>query len=76
VSNGLFTIPDLDFGSGAFNGEARWLAIAVQCPGDSGYTALSPRQALTPAPYALALPGLWTQQNGDQPEPDRRASQQ
>ena len=33
VSNGLFTIPDLDFGSGAFNGEARWLAIAVQCQG-------------------------------------------
>jgi hypothetical protein len=67
VTNGLFTIPDLDFGSGAFNGEARWLAIAVQCPGDSGYTALSPRQALTPAPYALALPGLWTQQNGTSP---------
>ena len=67
VSNGLFTIPDLDFGSDAFNGEARWLAIAVQCPGDSGYTALSPRQALTPAPYALALPGLWTQQNGTSP---------
>jgi len=67
VSNGLFTIPDLDFGSGAFNGEARWLAIAVQCPGDSGYTALSPRQALTPAPYALALPGLWTRQNVTSP---------
>jgi len=67
VSNGLFTIPDLDFGSGAFNGEARWLAIAVQCPGDSGYTALIPRQALTPAPYALALPGLWTQQNATSP---------
>jgi hypothetical protein len=67
VTNGLFTIPDLDFGSGAFNGEARWLAIAVQCPGDSGYTALSPRQALTPAPYALALPGLWTQQNSTSP---------
>jgi hypothetical protein len=67
VSNGLFTIPDLDFGSGAFNGEARWLAIDVQCPGDSGYTALSPRQGLTPAPYALALPGLWTQQNGTSP---------
>jgi hypothetical protein len=67
VSNGLFTIPDLDFGSGAFNGEARWLEIAVQCPGDSGYTALSPRQALTPAPYALALPGLWTQQNATSP---------
>jgi len=67
VSNGLFTIPDLDFGGGAFNGEARWLAISVQCPGDSGYTALSPRQALTPAPYALALPGLWTQQNATSP---------
>jgi hypothetical protein len=67
VSNGLFTIPDLDFGSGAFNGEARWLAIDVQCPGDSGYTALAPRQGLTPAPYALALPGLWTQQNGTSP---------
>jgi len=67
VTNGLFTIPDLDFGSGAFNGEARWLAIAVQCPGDSGYTALAPRQRLTPAPYALALPGLWTQQNTTSP---------
>ena len=67
VSNGLFTIPDLDFGSGAFNGEARWLASDVQCPGDSGYTALAPRQGLTPAPYALALPGLWTQQNGTSP---------
>jgi len=64
VSNGLFTIPDLDFGGGAFNGEARWLAISVQCTGDSGYTALSPRQALT---YALALPGLWTQQNATSP---------
>jgi len=67
VTNGLFTIPDLDFGSGAFNGEARWLAIAVQCPGDSSHTTLSPRQALTPAPYALALPGLWTQQNTTSP---------
>ena len=67
VTNGLFTIPDLDFGSGAFNGEARWLAIAVQCPGDSSHTTLSPRQALTPAPYALALLGLWTQQNTTSP---------
>jgi hypothetical protein len=55
VTNGLFTIPDLDFGPGAFNGEARWLAIAVQCPGDSGYTSLSPRQALRAAPYAHSL---------------------
>jgi len=59
VSNGLFTIPDLDFGSGVFTGDARWLAIAARCPAGSGsYTTLLPRQALTPEPYALALPGL------------------
>ncbi|MBC7227361.1 MAG: hypothetical protein H5T61_09015 [Thermoflexales bacterium] len=56
VSNGLFTIPDLDFGTGAFTGAARWLAVAVRCPAGSGmYTNLSPRQALTAAPYALGL---------------------
>ena len=66
VSNGLFTIPDLDFGA-VFAGDARWLQIAVKCAGDSGYVTLSPRQPLTPAPYALALPGLWTQQNTTSP---------
>lgn len=54
VSNGLFTVT-LDFGTGVFTGDARWLQIAVQCSGDSGYTTLSPRQALTAAPYALGL---------------------
>ena len=68
VSNGLFTIPDLDFGGGAFTGDARWLAIAARCPAGGGsYSTLDPRQALTPAPYALALPGLWTQQNATSP---------
>ncbi len=68
VSDGYFTIPDLDFGSSVFTGDARWLEIGVRCPAGSGsYTALSPRQALTPAPYALALPGLWTQQNSVSP---------
>ncbi len=53
VSNGLFTV-QLDFGAGAFNGDARWLAIAVRCPAGSGsYTTLSPRQELTATPYAL-----------------------
>ena len=56
VANGLFTIPDLDFGGSAFTGEARWLEISVRCPAGSGsYTALDPRQALTAAPYALTL---------------------
>jgi len=52
VTNGLFTV-QLDFGSGAFTGQARWLAIAVQCAGDGGYTPLSPRQALTAVPFAM-----------------------
>ncbi|HUW94219.1 MAG TPA: hypothetical protein VMW58_00380 [Anaerolineae bacterium] len=53
VSDGLFTVL-LDFGSSAFNGEARHLEIGVR-PGDSGgdYTTLAPRQELTAAPYAL-----------------------
>jgi hypothetical protein len=52
ISDGLFTA-SLDFGSGAFAGDARWLAVRVRCPGDGSYTALTPRQPLTPAPYAL-----------------------
>jgi hypothetical protein len=66
VVDGLFTVVlngGGQFGGSAFNGEARWLAVAVECEEDSDYTVLSPRQALTPAPYALALPGLRTQQN-------------
>jgi hypothetical protein len=65
ISDGLFAV-SLDFGE-VFTGTARWMEIAVQCPGDADFTTLSPRQALTPVPYALALPGLWTQQNGTSP---------
>jgi hypothetical protein len=52
VTNGLFTVT-LDFGAGAFVGNARWLEIAVACPSGSGFTTLSPRQELTPSPNAL-----------------------
>ncbi len=70
VTDGLFTA-DVDFGVGGihdFTGDARWLRIGVR-PGDStgAYTPLAPLQELTPAPYALALPGLWTQQNTTSP---------
>lgn len=65
--DGYFTVL-LDFGPGVFKGDARWLALKVRCPAGSGsYTALNPRQPLTPTPYALALPGLWTQPNAASP---------
>lgn len=59
VTNGLFTAR-IDFGAGRFGGGARWLQIEVR-PGNSGgaYTALSPRQELTPTGYALALPNVY-----------------
>lgn len=55
VTNGLFTV-QLDFGNAAFQGEARWLAVAVR-PGVSTaqYTLLNPRQMITAVPYALSL---------------------
>ncbi|MBP9901512.1 MAG: hypothetical protein KBH45_08640 [Verrucomicrobia bacterium] len=52
VTNGLFTAT-LDFGSAVFSGNPRWLEIAVHGPGDTNYTTLTPRQALTPTPYAI-----------------------
>jgi hypothetical protein len=53
ISEGLFTV-QLDFGAGAFDGRPRWLEIEVSCPAGVGeYATLSPRQLLTPAPYAL-----------------------
>ena len=51
VDGGLFSV-SLDFGAGAFGGDARWLEIAVQQSGGSAYTTLSPRTKITPAPQA------------------------
>jgi len=58
VIDGYFTVA-LDFADGdpnVFNGDPRWLQIGVR-PGElddpSAYTVLSPRQAVTPTPYAL-----------------------
>jgi hypothetical protein len=52
VSNGLFTVV-LDFGTGVFTGPARWLETAVRPSGNGVFSGLSPRQALTPSPYAI-----------------------
>jgi hypothetical protein len=53
VADGLFTTT-LDFGGAAWDGDARWLEIAVR-PGTStgNYTVLNPRQPVTAVPYAL-----------------------
>lgn len=55
VDGGLFTA-FLEFGANAFDGEGRWLELAVRPgsqSGDAGFTTLSPRQLITGAPYAL-----------------------
>ena len=52
VSNGMFTVT-LDFGPGVFDGADLWLEIGVCTNGGGAYTMLSPRQALTPTPYAI-----------------------
>lgn len=52
VTNGLFTTV-LDFSAGVFTGPDRWLQIAVCVTGTTNFTTLSPRQPLTPVPYAI-----------------------
>ncbi len=60
VSNGVFTVT-LDFGSGVFTGAARWLEIGVRSGGSPvDFTTLTPRQLLTPSPYALYAPNAGT----------------
>jgi hypothetical protein len=66
VENGLFTVA-LDFGLGAFEGNALWLEVWAGCP--SGPAKVLPRQPLTAAPYAIhALTGgEWTFVDGNPP---------
>lgn len=67
VVNGYFTV-QVDFGANIFDGNARWLGIAMRSPAGSGnFVSLSPRQPVTASPYALyALHspggGLWANQ--------------
>ncbi len=63
VSDGLFTAT-LDFGN-QFPSASRWLQISVRPSGGGAYTVLTPRQPITPAPYAigLALPYAGTAAN-------------
>src|SRR5207253_2589687 len=53
VVQGRFTVT-LDYGASMFNGQARWLEVQVRYPAGTGaWTVLSPRQAITPTPYAI-----------------------
>jgi hypothetical protein len=52
VTNGLFTTL-VDFGPGVFTGSSNWLEIAVETNGAGSFNTLSPRQELTPVPYAI-----------------------
>jgi hypothetical protein len=53
LQDGLFSVT-LDFGAGAFTGDARWLEIGVRENGNPDpYTVLEPRQPITPVPYAI-----------------------
>ncbi len=52
ISNGLFAVL-IDFGPGAFTGATNWLEIAVETNGVNAFTTLTPRQQLTPVPYAI-----------------------
>ncbi len=56
VSNGVFTTI-IDFGAGVFTGNSNWLHIQVRTNGSGGFTSLTPRQQMTPAPYAIFAEG-------------------
>ena len=56
VTNGLFTT-QLDFGN-AFTGSNTWLESAVRTNGTGAFTPLTPRQPVTPAPYAIYAENL------------------
>jgi hypothetical protein len=51
VSGGIFSV-NLDFGAG-FPGATRFLEIRVRQSGGGAFTTLSPRQAVTSAPYSI-----------------------
>jgi len=55
VTNGLFVLP-LDFGAN-FPGADRWLQLEVRT-GFGPFTVVSPRQKLTPTPYAITAGNL------------------
>lgn len=52
LADGLFTVT-LDFGADAWTGATNWLEIAVETNGLTHFTTLTPRQQVTPIPFAI-----------------------
>ncbi len=57
---GVFVFNDLDFGPGVFNGQPRWMELAVRANGAGAFTTLNPRQPLTATPHAVWASGSGT----------------
>jgi hypothetical protein len=69
-AEGLFTV-SLDFGAAAFDGNARWLEVAIRadttpanCTGGA-YTTLTTRQPITAVPYSLQTRGIFVDAVGN-----------
>lgn len=52
VEDGAFSA-QLDFGEGSFDGGGRFIEIGVGCPAGNEIVTLSPRQPISPSPYAI-----------------------
>lgn len=65
IVDGLFNVA-LDFGMAAYSGQSLWINVELRRHALGGYVPLSPRQGLSPAPFALfalnGAGGLWTSQ--------------
>lgn len=60
VTDGLFTVSNVQFGVTFFDGNDVYIEVAVRIPAGAGaYTPLSPRQRVAPTPYALQTRGLY-----------------
>lgn len=53
VTNGLFSIDNVDFTDSIYFGEEYWIEVNVKQAGASTYVALSPRQRFNAVPYAV-----------------------
>lgn len=64
VIDGYFTV-ELDFGCEVFDGNAVWLETTVAHGDGSDPCTLSPRQEITPVPYALQTRGIFVDTAGN-----------